>query len=178
MRRLYEIKSFCVALNWSLNDCRVHLCSTHSFALESLVGALSPHFHGGSVRTGPHPSGKASVPSHSDHSLNSQMGESLIALTHPPGLSVVSHQQGGLPSSRCWERDMIRIIWFKNEMRMGELCCQSDAEGRQQRAEGNCNPVHGITKEIHPRAMHGLMAGNWGDVTDLHNSLDRKKHLI
>lgn len=85
-----------------------------------------------------------------------------LPLQPPPGLSVVSSQQGGLPSSRCWEGDMIRIIWFRNEMRMGELCCQRGAEGWQQRAEGNCSPVHGITKEIQPRAMHRLMAGNGG----------------
>lgn len=55
---------------------------------------------------------------------------------------------------------MSRIIWFKNEMRMGELCCQTDAEGLQQCAEGSCSPVHRITKEIHPRAMPRLTAGN------------------
>lgn len=46
MRRISEIKSCCVTLNQSLNDCRVHLCSTHSCALESLVGALGPYSMG------------------------------------------------------------------------------------------------------------------------------------
>lgn len=104
-----------------------------SFAQESLVGVLSPYLHREaftkSVRIGLHPSGKASVPPHSQQSLDSPMGESLITLPCPPGLWVVSSQQGGLPSSSCCEGAMIRIIWLKNEMRMGELCCQSGAEG-------------------------------------------------
>lgn len=99
--RISEIKSCCVALNQSLNDCRIHLCSTHLFALESLVGALSHYCRGEafnkSERTGLHPSGKASVPSQSDPSLDSQMGESLIALTHPPALSVPHLSREGSP---------------------------------------------------------------------------------
>ena len=66
-------------------------------------------------------------------------------------VSRLSHlSREGSPHQGAEGWDVIWIIWFKNEMRMGELCCQSDAEGRQQCAEVNCSPVHGITKEIYP----------------------------